>query len=449
MQATFVHTADNHLGYEQYGMKERFNDFARAFFAVVDDAIARQADFFVVSGDLFNKRSIDALTLIQAQQALQRLRDAGIAAIAIEGNHDRSFYRDGVSWLQFLGWQKLLYLLNPTVREGVPEIAPWDPVTLRGAYVDLKEGRLRVYGLPWYGASTARVMESFARELAAARADEEAAGVEYRVLLMHTGLDGIVPMMHGLPSYEQFQPLRGLIDYVALGHVHKAYERDGWLYNPGSTETWGAEESAWERGYYVVHVDTAVAAGAPRHTAQHIENPRRPFLRFTFSVDGLADPTAFYDRFDQFAARKAHECRAELRRAGVAPVIDIHLTGILGFDASAYERARLEEFVRSYFDPEPLTVRIHDGTRDSDYELDDDDDATDGRDRSTWQQLEVHIFQELLARDTRFVEAAPQWARVVAELKLMALGGDEPAAIAERLRAARAQLMPATPSQVP
>ena len=36
MRATFIHTADNHLGYEQYGMKERFNDFARAFFA--DDA---------------------------------------------------------------------------------------------------------------------------------------------------------------------------------------------------------------------------------------------------------------------------------------------------------------------------------------------------------------------------------------------------------------------------
>src|SRR5258708_23333295 len=87
MQATFVHTADNHLGYEQYGMKERFNDFARAFFAVVDDAIARKADFVVVSGDLFNKRSIYALTLIQAQHALQRLRHPGIAATAIERNH--------------------------------------------------------------------------------------------------------------------------------------------------------------------------------------------------------------------------------------------------------------------------------------------------------------------------------------------------------------------------
>src|SRR5258706_13073234 len=167
MQAIFVHTADNHLGYEQYGMKERFNDFARAFFAVVDDAIARKADFFVVSGDLFNKRSIDALTLIQAQQALQRLRNAAIAAIAIEGNHDRSFYRDGVSWLQFLGWQKLLYLLNPTVRQGGPEIAPWDPHTLGGAYVDLKEGGLASHG-PSLNAATrvARVGTFGARVLA-------------------------------------------------------------------------------------------------------------------------------------------------------------------------------------------------------------------------------------------------------------------------------------------
>jgi len=133
MQATFVHTADNHLGYEQYGLKDRFNDFAKAFLAVVDAAIERRADCFVVAGDLFNRRAIDAMTLMQAETGLQRLKDAGIPAIAIEGNHDRSYYRDGVSWLQFLGWQQLLYLLNPMVRDGVPEITAWDERTLRGA----------------------------------------------------------------------------------------------------------------------------------------------------------------------------------------------------------------------------------------------------------------------------------------------------------------------------
>src|SRR5579862_7160105 len=120
MRATFVHTADNHLGYEQYGLKDRFNDFARAFFYVIDDAIARHADFVVIAGDLFNKRAIDALTLMQAQEALVKLKEAGITAIAVEGNHDRSYYRDGVSWLQFLSWQKLLILFNPTFHNGGP-----------------------------------------------------------------------------------------------------------------------------------------------------------------------------------------------------------------------------------------------------------------------------------------------------------------------------------------
>ena len=180
MRATFFHTADNHLGYEQYGLKERFNDFARAFLAVVDAAIERQADFFLVAGDLFNRRAIDAMTLMQAKTAFERLKDAGIPAIAIEGNHDRSYYRDGISWLQFLCWDGLIQLLNPTVRDGVPDIVPLDQQSLRGTYVDLKDGTIRVYGLPWYGASTARVMESFAHELEAVRDEETRAGVEYR-----------------------------------------------------------------------------------------------------------------------------------------------------------------------------------------------------------------------------------------------------------------------------
>ncbi len=438
MRATFIHTADNHLGYEQYGMKERFNDFARAFLAVVDSAIARKADCFLIAGDLFNKRAIDALTLMQAKTALERLKDAGIPAIAIEGNHDRTYYRDGVSWLQFLCWEHLLILLNPYVRDGVPALTAWDPESQRGAYTDLKNGKLRVYGLPWYGAGTVRVMDGFARELAAARAAEDAAGVEYRVLLMHTGIEGIVPHMHGLPAYEQFQPLRGLVDYVALGHVHKHYSRDNWLFNPGSTETWGAEESDWDRGYFCASVDTDAPEGEPRHSVEHLVNPRRPFLRFAFRVDGVGTPTALYERFERKCHEWAREHAAELAAAQSEPVIDIALTGILGFDAAAVERERLEECVRSYFTP--LTVRIHDGTRETEYDIAEGEEG-DGRDRSTWQQLEVHIFQELLARDGRYQANAPQWARVLAELKQMALGDEKPADIARRLREARAELL--------
>ncbi len=437
MRATFVHTADNHLGYEQYGIKERFNDFARAFLGVIDDAIARKADFFLIAGDLFNKRAIDALTLMQAKSGLERLKDAGIPAIAIEGNHDRTYYRDGVSWLQFLCWEHLLILLNPVIHDGIPSLTPWDSTSLQGAYTDLKDGRLRIYGLPWYGAGTGRVVESFAEELAAARAAEDAAGVEYRVLLMHTGIQGVVPEMHGLPTYEQFLPLRGLVDYLGLGHVHKQYSRDNWLYNPGSTETWGAEESAWTRGYYVVRVDTDVVVGEPRQTVEHIVNARRPFLRFIFPVDGLETPGALYDRFTRLCSRWVQERASELAASGSEPVIDIALTGILGFDGAAVPREQLEECVRGCFNP--LTVRIHDTTRETGYDIEGSEEG-DGRDRSTWQQLELHIFQELLSRDGRYQRSASPWAHVVAELKQMVLGTEEPVKIAERLREARASL---------
>ena len=66
MRASFIHIADTHLGHEQYGVRERFNDFSRAFWDITDEAVKRQVDFVVIAGDLFNKRAIDALTLIHA-----------------------------------------------------------------------------------------------------------------------------------------------------------------------------------------------------------------------------------------------------------------------------------------------------------------------------------------------------------------------------------------------
>ena len=175
----------------------------------------------------------------------------------------------------------------------------------------------------------------------------------------------------------------------------------------------------------------------PRHIAQHIVNPRRPFLRFTFSVDGLTDARrASTSGSSASAASAPREIRDALRAPG-EPVVDVGLTGILGFDGGALESAQLEEYVTAYF--KPLVVRIHDGTRDTDYEPG-RRRGLDGRDRSTWQQLEVHIFQELLARDARYLPKRAAGRGCWRRLKQMALGGEDPAAITQRLREARAEL---------
>jgi DNA repair exonuclease SbcCD nuclease subunit len=239
----------------------------------------------------------------------------------------------------------------------------------------------------------------------------------------------------------QFQPLRSWVDYLALGHVHKPYEFDGWMYNPGSTETCGAEEAAWEdRGYYFVEIDTAepervVDPNKPAryHRATHLVSKRRPFVRHELRVDGLNEPDALYARLEDYCRREGPEHREGYLR----PLVQIHLTGTLNFDAGALDQARMEEMVRDYF--QPLYVRVDNNTNDQDYIPEGGD--LDGRDRSLWHELERRIFEELVSRDNRYLPAREQWSVVLADLKQMALQKEDPALIAQFLRDKRAELL--------
>ena len=441
MQASFIHLADTHLGYEQYGVRERFNDFSRAFWDIMDDAVKRDVDFVVIAGDLFNKRAIDAQTLIHAIEGLKKLKEKGIPVIAIEGNHDRSYYREGISWLQFLCHQEYLMLLAPVMRDGIPVLSHWNRERMLGSHVDLLNGRVRVYGLPWQGAATTRTMDGLTQALESARAEEEAAGIEYRVLLMHTGVDSVVPRIQGLPTMAQFQPLRQYVDYLALGHVHKPYEFDGWMYNPGSTETWGAEESAWEdRGYYFVEIDTSdperiidPKKQARFHHATHLVSKRRPFVRHEIRVDGLSEPNAVYEHLEQYCRREGPKYQKEM----LSPVVHIHLVGTLAFDADLLDQKYMDEIVQTHF--QPLFARIDNNTNDQDFMP--DGGEIDGRDRSVWHELERYIFEDLVSRDNRYLPNKEQWSVVLADLKQMALQKDDPAQIAQFLRDKRAELL--------
>jgi DNA repair exonuclease SbcCD nuclease subunit len=309
-----------------------------------------------------------------------------------------------------------------------------------GSYVDLLDGRLRIYGLPWQGAATARSLEMMATALQSAHADEEASGITYRLLMMHTGVDGIVPRVQGLPTMAQFQPLRANVDYLALGHVHKPYEFDGWMYNPGSTETCGAEESQWEdRGYYYVEIDTDNPERIINeekkerlHHALHLVSKRRAFVRYDLRVDGLTNPENLYLRLEDYCRREGPKYQ------NAQPVVQIHLVGTLGFDAGSLDQPHMEELVRSYF--APLYVRVDNNTNDRDYAPDDND--IDGRDRSMWQLLERRIFEDLVGRDSRYLPAKEEWATVLSDLKSLALQKEASAEqIAQLLRSKREQLL--------
>lgn len=84
----FIHTADTHLGYQQYHRPERTADFIDAFEQVIDAAITREVDAVVHAGDLFHDSRPSTATIQTALAGLRRLAEADIEFLAVVGNHD-------------------------------------------------------------------------------------------------------------------------------------------------------------------------------------------------------------------------------------------------------------------------------------------------------------------------------------------------------------------------
>ena len=84
----FIHTADLHIGFRQYGLESRKEAFTAAFRTVVNHALITKPDVAVIAGDIFEK-DIRTTTLEElVQSEVIRLREAGIAVLGVEGNHD-------------------------------------------------------------------------------------------------------------------------------------------------------------------------------------------------------------------------------------------------------------------------------------------------------------------------------------------------------------------------
>lgn len=85
-----LHTADTHLGYEQYNKPERREDFMDAFRQVIDAAIEYNVDAVVHAGDLLNRSDVWPGINIAILRELDRLDDHDIPFLTVLGNHDRA-----------------------------------------------------------------------------------------------------------------------------------------------------------------------------------------------------------------------------------------------------------------------------------------------------------------------------------------------------------------------
>ncbi len=394
----FIHASDFHLGYAQYGLMERFRDYARAFHSVIQYTIDHKAEFILISGDLFHKRNINAPTYEQAYKVLSELKEKSpsTGVYAIEGNHDLAFYQDGKSWLEILNSQGLLKLIRLKEANGAK---------LMGDFVELDN--VRIFGVRYLGSSTLSVIPQIAEEIKKINA---ANGEKYTILMMHFGMAG--QMRQEAPGeihYNSLLPLKEMVNYLALGHYHMQYEMDGWVFNPGSVEMIAMNEYGLPKGFY--HV---------RDSGARLITPiTRPLRRIKLDISSISKPDELYSNIDS---------RLDSEPSALSdPLIELFLYGTVNFPKSEISLDRIKSMISEKFKPLWCDVKIMNSS--SQYTL------SEGDVRGlTREQIELRVFSDRVKLDGRYRDDVEEIVKTMIEVKRMAAAGIEESAIQKELR---------------
>ncbi|MYB76555.1 MAG: exonuclease SbcCD subunit D [Chloroflexi bacterium] len=426
MQIKFLHAADIHLGYQQYGLEQRYDDFSEAFRWIIDTALEERVDFLLLAGDLFEKRTLDPRTLLIAVTEFERLREARIPVVAIEGNHERT-YGDNLSWMEYLNQSGLLHLLDCARRDDGWQPQPWNQAERTGGYVDLAGAR--IYGLRYQGAQTGTALSEIGSAIAAA--PQPAA--EFSIFLAHTSVEGYYDQGHPFARQQDLASLRQCVDYLALGHVHAPYPdslgQEEWFFNPGCPETWSSEEWQYQsKGALFVEVDTEVA---PNFKATPRNYPhRRPFMRIRQELDACPTPGALLQLLEEKIRREplpkagvestdskdaSRAVTGRLPQSPKSPVVEIVLTGVARFSRTEIDTAAIEQLAKQYIDP--LLVRVRSTLQEAAASVVEDGSALPR------EVLERTVFENLIRADDRFAASASDVAQIAVLLKQMVLDG--------------------------
>ena len=219
-----LHTSDWHFG-KRIGRFDRRDEYADATDEIVRIADDQHADLIVHSGDLFDKPVPPYPMLDLALRRLGRLAE-GRPVVVIAGNHDSPALFDALA-----GWaeQNHLYLVGDTADAG------------RCLRVETPSGSCAVAALPFVRAT--RITNPYNRDTSAGTyADQMRLRIGHLVdeatqlrtdatiftshfvvsgALVGSGQRGERPLHMSDTYTANPQALPTLIDYVAMGHIHR------------------------------------------------------------------------------------------------------------------------------------------------------------------------------------------------------------------------------------
>lgn len=302
---SFVHAADLHLGYSQYGLEARRQDFEAAFNELVNKTIELKPDFMIIAGDLFHQPRPSNVTLEHTVRTFKRLRDASIPVLTVDGSHDSAPNSITSTILYPLDSAGLIYHLPRH------EQACWN-----------KEGVCYVYGIPNFRSrrKTEEALPTFLQNNPPTPKANCA-----NIFVFHGGVD----LPNVKPPYIEAELPPALLpegfNYFAAGHIHERFLgklKGGVLAYSGSTETVNYEEGKYQKGFYHVHVNEG------------------GFFQSEFIE--LASPRRFVVLEQEFTGLNAHKITAQtvqtVREADEKGAIIIPvLKGVLPAEASRTE----------------------------------------------------------------------------------------------------------------
>jgi DNA repair exonuclease SbcCD nuclease subunit len=315
-----AHLGRTHLAHlrDDQGRNLREEDFLRSFDWAIDTTLELEPDGFLWLGDIFDHARPSYRTFTRVAVGLKRLHDAGLAGVAISGNHDTPRLRG-----------------TGSPYAALEEFFPGMAFAWRMEAVVADVAGVRVHAVP----QTLGVDE-FRKELERSAAELRADPTS--VLIAHVALTS-------LPT-RQYRDINELeveesafdrrFDLVVLGHyhVHQKVSRRTWY--AGSTDSfWFADRPRGcpPKGLLLVDTDTG--------TVEHHSNPReRPLETYQVDAAGMG-PGELVDA----SGRAAHE-------APDGAIVRVFLEDV---DPAAFRQVAPEEFQEAV--PGALHVQVEPG----------------------------------------------------------------------------------------
>lgn len=291
----FIHCADLHLDSPFSGLAETspaLGSFLRAasfsaFRNAVDCALRNEADFVLISGDVYDGEDRSVRAQLFFLEQLKRLSDAGISSFTVHGNHD-----------PLSGWELDRDLPPLAYRFGSAEVESV-PLTVKGERVGT------VHGCSY---PVRDVRENLARGFAGRRTE----GVN--IALLHSNVGG-------RKGHENYAPcslddLRAAgMDYWALGHVHSAEIlcHDPLVVYPGNIQGRHIGETG-KKGVFSVSMGSAGGHPGGRGGVEFIPCDVVRWRREALSIEGMQRDEELFAAFDRLRDGVRNE-------AGGRPVI--------------------------------------------------------------------------------------------------------------------------------